>query len=183
MLNISGNSYAASPPVPPGGVALPGLTNMPEGGQQFRWTPRLVKQNRKWREKRSTCERPRTYDKFYQKTPGNFTDPQTDSAVSVCDSEEEEEEKMEKKRRITRRQSMHDKTLTERDIKHLERHLSMKRTIRKKIMRDLQQAGMEDDGKDDKLGGLKCYEQLGHSENILDLLRDSEDSGVASPIR
>ena len=25
-----------------------------------------------WREGRSQCERPRTYDKFYQKTPGNF---------------------------------------------------------------------------------------------------------------
>ena len=34
----------------------------------------------------------------------------------------------------------YSKTLTEHDIKHIERHLSMKRTIRKKIMRDLQQA-------------------------------------------
>ena len=156
---------------------------MPEGSQQFRWTPRLVKQNRKWRERRSTCERPRTYDKFYQKTPGNFTDPQTDSAVSVCSSEDEEEEKKDKRRRTTRRQSMHDKTLTEQDIKHLERHLSMKRTIRKKIMRDLQQAGVEDGGKDDRIGRLKCDKQTGQSENILDMLRDSEDSGVASPTR
>ena len=30
------------------------------------------RQNAKWREGRSQCERPRTYDKFYQKTPGNF---------------------------------------------------------------------------------------------------------------
>lgn len=30
------------------------------------------------------------------------------------------------------------------DVKHLERHLSMKKTIRKKIMRDLQQAFVED---------------------------------------
>ena len=34
----------------------------------------------------------------------------------------------------------YSKTLTEHDIEHIERHLSMKRTIRKKIMRDLQQA-------------------------------------------
>lgn len=32
----------------------------------------------------------------------------------------------------------------EEDVKHLERHLSMKKTIRKKIMRDLQQAFVED---------------------------------------
>ena len=60
----------------------------------------------KWREGRTDeGERPRTYDKFYQvsfihdycfvfqdikcncrfqKTPGNFQEPGTDSAVSVC---------------------------------------------------------------------------------------------------
>ncbi|XP_055385068.1 GATA zinc finger domain-containing protein 14-like [Condylostylus longicornis] len=36
------------------------------------------------------------------------------------------------------------KTLTSGDVKTLERHLSMKKTIRKKIMRDLQQAFVED---------------------------------------
>ena len=36
-------------------------------------------------------ERSQTYDKFYQKTPGNFLEPQTDSAVSVCSSENEEQ--------------------------------------------------------------------------------------------
>merc|ERR1719192_3188402 len=29
-------------------------------------------QGSKWAARRSSCERPRTYDKFYQKTPGNF---------------------------------------------------------------------------------------------------------------
>ncbi|KAH0550455.1 uncharacterized protein LOC123260633 [Cotesia glomerata] len=38
----------------------------------------------------------------------------------------------------------YSKILTERDVKHLEQHLSMKKTIRKKIMRDLQQAFVED---------------------------------------
>lgn len=38
----------------------------------------------------SVCDRPRTYDKFYQRTPGNFFDPtHVDSAISVCSSEEE----------------------------------------------------------------------------------------------
>ena len=36
-------------------------------------------------------ERSQTYDKFYQKTPGNFLEPQTDSAVSVCSSDNEEQ--------------------------------------------------------------------------------------------
>lgn len=36
------------------------------------------------------------------------------------------------------------KTLTSGDVKTLERHLSMKKTIRKKIMRDLQQAFVDD---------------------------------------
>ena len=39
---------------------------------QYCWSARLAEQDSKWREGRSQCERPRTYDKFYQKTPGNF---------------------------------------------------------------------------------------------------------------
>ena len=35
-------------------------------------------------------ERPQTYDKFYQKTLENFRELQTDSAVSICSSENEE---------------------------------------------------------------------------------------------
>merc|ERR1712051_168527 len=47
--------------------------------------------------------------------------------------------------RAGRRDEVHySKPLTEHDIKHIERHLSMKRTIRKKIMRDLQQAFVQD---------------------------------------
>ena len=56
----------------------------------------------------SACDRPRTYDRFYQKTPGNFHDPtatpcnhskshsgvtETDSAISVCSSEEDKKTK------------------------------------------------------------------------------------------
>ena len=73
-------------------------------------------------------------------------DPQTDSAVSMCSSDNEyskdkdkhseDKEKDKKKRRGRRildktlKERRSSKTLTEQDIKHIERHLSMKRTIR-----------------------------------------------------
>jgi len=182
-----GNSYV--PSTPQGGIPLPGLASRVED-KQYSWTPRLDKQNTKWREGRSPCERPRTYDKFYKKTPGNFQEPQTDSAVSLCSSENEEQrvlkEKDKKKRRGRKtsdanlsKDSRSSKTLTEQDIKHIERHLSMKRTIRKKTMRDLQQAFVKDPEDNDNLTNL-----LGQSEpNILDMLRDSQDSGNGSPVR
>ena len=79
------------------------------------------------------------------------------------------------------------KTLTEQDIKHIERHLSMKRTIRKKIMRDLQSTFVL--GPTDYILPLPCHkddvDKLGYSSesNILDMLRDSQDSGHDSPHR
>jgi len=187
-----GNSYV--PPTPKGGIALPGLTTRVED-KQYSWTPRLNKQNTKWREGRSPCERPRTYDKFYQKTPLNYQEPQTDSAVSLCSSENEEQRvsmEKEKKKRIGKRtceknltkDSRNCKTLTEQDIKHIERHLSMKRTIRKKIMRDLQQAFVKDPTSQMEVAKDNQINVLGQSEpNILDMLRDSQDSGNATPVR
>lgn len=189
---------------PRGGVALPGLTKAKE---VYSWTPRLAQQIHKWREGRTDeGERPRTYDKFYQKTPGNFQEPGTDSAVSVCSSENEEKKVEDKKRRrkgrAGRKEEVHySKTLTEHDIKHIERHLSMKRTIRKKIMRDLQQAFVQDPAELSKNSVGKSKREInlqslntgpaakvyGQSEpNILDMLRDSsDDSGTGgwSPIR
>lgn len=44
----------------------------------------------------------------------------------------------------SRKKRDNHKTLTSADVKTLERHLSMKKTIRKKIMRDLQQAFVDD---------------------------------------
>lgn len=44
----------------------------------------------------------------------------------------------------SRKKRDNNKTLTSGDVKTLERHLSMKKTIRKKIMRDLQQAFVDD---------------------------------------
>jgi len=173
---------------------LPGLVTRVED-KQYSWTPRLDKQNNKWREGRSPCERPRTYDKFYQKTPLNYQEPQTDSAVSVCSSENEEHrvamEKDKKKKRgrksiekNLKKDARNSKTLTEQDIKHIERHLSMKRTIRKKIMRDLQQAFVKDPTSQIEVVKDSQINVLGQSEpNILDMLRDSQDSGNATPVR
>lgn len=77
----------------------------------------------------------------------SVTSAGNDSAVSVGSTSEDEIPKSnssnkKKKQRNSRRDN--SRTLTERDVKHLERHLSMKKTIRKKIMRDLQQAFVED---------------------------------------
>ncbi|XP_066600819.1 uncharacterized protein [Prorops nasuta] len=72
-----------------------------------------------------------------EKAPGH------DSAVSVGSTSGEEESPRHSKKKKSRRRD-NSKTLTESDVKHLERHLSMKKTIRKKIMRDLQQAFVED---------------------------------------
>ena len=72
-----------------------------------------------------------------EKAPGH------DSAISVGSTSGEEESPKNNKKKKSRRRD-NSKTLTESDVKHLERHLSMKKTIRKKIMRDLQQAFVED---------------------------------------
>ena len=69
MYSFLGQPYV--PSTPKGGIALPGLVTVRDE-TKYCWSERLNKQNDKWREGRSHCERPRTYDKFYQKTPGNF---------------------------------------------------------------------------------------------------------------
>ena len=75
-----------------------------------------------------------------------------------------------------------NRTLTERDVKQLERHLSMKRTIRKKIMSDLQHAFVRRPDRDGiEIQSLDVQGAL--QPNVLDLLRDSEDSGLDSPTR
>lgn len=89
----------------------------------------------------------------------------TDSAISVGSASEEElvpqsqqqqqqpplvtgngkgTTKKKRHRNGGSRSSCKGPSTVEDDVKHLERHLSMKKTIRKKIMRDLQQAFVED---------------------------------------
>lgn len=183
-------------------MALPGLSNGRDD-HASRWVPRYEEQLHKWQDRSSPCERPRTYDRFYQKVPGNYKEPAlTDSAISVCSSEENElaladtkkKRKTKKSERHSRQELHYSKTLTEHDVRHLERHLSMKRTIRKKIMRDLQQAFVQDPREFTKvtrrreinMKSLNFDRKTGHGQsepNFLDMLRDSDDSGHGSPTR
>lgn len=97
------------------------------------------------------------------------------------------------------------KTLTDKDIHHLERHLSMKKTIRKQISRNLAQAFVEDPNavKSDILSNrsaatsqqqpdkssnrsftLTRAKVTKSEQNVLDMLRDTRDdqqSDFASP--
>ena len=143
----------------------------------------------------SVCDRPRTYDKFYQKLPGNYCNgsKHPDRATSVCSSEEETDgtdRTRTKDKRKKKRAKDVSRTITERDVRHLERHLSMKKTIRKKIMRDLQQAFVDDPAKFQtdppenpiNLNSLN-FDPKNHNptdQKFLDLLRDSDDSGNGS---
>ncbi|KAG8197054.1 hypothetical protein JTE90_004323 [Oedothorax gibbosus] len=92
-----------------------------------------------------------------------------------------------------------NRTLTERDIRHLERHLSMKKTIRKQISRNLHQAFVDDPDfvlndttlipvapkstrkEVDRTFTLTRAKVSKSEQNVLDLLKDNEpDSGHCS---
>ncbi|XP_055950009.1 uncharacterized protein LOC129984209 [Argiope bruennichi] len=91
-----------------------------------------------------------------------------------------------------------NRTLTERDIRHLERHLSMKKTIRKQISRNLTQAFVDDPElvltdttnpttkssnkvSSDRTFTLTRAKVSKSEQNVLDLLKDNEpDSGHCS---
>lgn len=166
-------------------------TNPNNWSYHHNWNVRSQEMLHKWSDRTSPCDRPRTYDKFYAKLPGNFIDPRcnlTKSHGSLCSSEAElegvdhEEAKKRKKRKRNRKYS---RTVTERDVRHLERHLSMKKTIRKKIMRDLQQAFVNDNVTDN----LDCNRlnfdpkkrtEGGNDAKLLDLLKQEEDSGLGT---
>lgn len=87
------------------------------------------------------------------------------------------------------------KTLTERDIKHLERHLSMKKTIRKQISRNLAQAFVEDpqilearasSKSTDRSVTLTRAKMAKSEQTFLDMLKNRQedtDSGHSSPSR
>ncbi|XP_076334427.1 uncharacterized protein LOC143238245 [Tachypleus tridentatus] len=96
------------------------------------------------------------------------------------------------------------KTLTDKDIRHLERHLSMKKTIRKQISRNLAQAFVEDpiavQSDSPSSGSASADQPSGKAtnrsftltrakvtkseQNVLDMLRETRDnpqSGHSSP--
>jgi len=142
----------------------------------------------------SPCDRPRTYDKFYHKLPGNFgyDDNKAEKNKMLCSSDVEaaEQENLQnfqncnnvrkKKRRKKRDERNYSRTITEREVRHLDRHLSMKKTIRKKIMRDLQQAFVvKDEPTPDTLDRINFdpSKKATNDSKLLDLLKCPDDSG------
>merc|ERR1712242_21727 len=82
---------------------------------------------------------------------GNTTQNHTANGCSseedipkVCTGGGSQRSRRKKKRRGSEK-LQYSRTITEKDVRSIERHLSMKKTIRKKIMRDLQQAFAEGD--------------------------------------
>lgn len=148
------------------------------------WNARSQEMLHKWSDRSSPCDRPRTYDKFYAKLPGNFIDPRTKSHGSLCSSDAELEPDEVKKRKKRKRNRKYSRTITERDVRHLERHLSMKKTIRKKIMRDLQQAFVNDNESPDNLDcnrlNFDPKKKAVNDAKLLDLLKQEEDSGLCT---
>jgi len=130
-------------------------------GLHVNWTSYDHGMLQKWCDRSSVCDRPRTYDKFYKKGPSNFQGgigekgpALNDHSTTACSSEEDipkvssgggsQRSKRKKKRRGSEK-LQYSRTITEKDVRSIERHLSMKKTIRKKIMRDLQQAFVDGD--------------------------------------
>lgn len=148
----------------------------------------------RWCDRSSPCDRPRTYDKFYHKLPGNYIDPSFSGGhghKSLCSSDADEpdltassEDKRKKKRR-RKSERKYSRTITERDVRHLDRHLSMKKTIRKKIMRDLQQAFVQDNQSPEQMQDLNRLnfdpkKKADNDAKLLDLLKNpsNEDTVV-----
>ena len=160
----------------------------------------------------SVCERPRTYDKFYRKGPSNFQggigekSHQSNNGTNGCSSEEDKEDiprvsgggsqrARRKKKRRGSEKLQYSRTITEKDVRSIERHLSMKKTIRKKIMRDLQQAFVDGDPneisanaeainteqqyeKDLKTINIATKQNSKSDPNFLDMLRGDESNNA-----
>ena len=95
----------------------------------------------------SICDRPRTYDKFYQRGPSNYYDPSRPPDSLGCSSDTEDaldgphipsvdgtssQRCLRRKRKKGGKNSglQYSRTITENDVRTIERHLSMKKTIR-----------------------------------------------------
>jgi len=135
----------------------------------------------------------------------------SDSAISGSSDEDEreicrifdylnEEDKGRGKGRRPGEASGHGKDKPGGDIQHIERHLSMKKTLRKKMMRDLKQAFVDDPNEfrqdptsmPDEQRNLINIESMHMSSDrtqqsaensFLGMLKDEPDSGHGSPIR
>ena len=133
-------------------------------------------------------------DEHHQSTTDSAVGSSEDEAIrrrrrsTSADSEAAAIDRKQARRRGRGRRGLqYSRTVTERDVRHLDRHLSMKKTIRKKIMRALQQAFVDDpprllDHKDQVSldDVLKFEPPRGDEQRLLDLLRDSDDSGHGS---
>ena len=134
----------------------------------------------------------------------------SDSAISGSSDEDEREicrifdylNEEDKTRGKTRRGSatgarQKDKT-TGGEIQHIERHLSMKKTLRKKMMRDLKQAFVDDPNEfrqdptsipDEQRNLINIQnmhispDKASGENNFLGMLKDEPDSGHGSPTR
>eukprot|EP00096_Caligus_rogercresseyi_P012760 TRINITY_DN5453_c0_g1_i1.p1 TRINITY_DN5453_c0_g1~~TRINITY_DN5453_c0_g1_i1.p1 ORF type:complete len:256 (-),score=81.82 TRINITY_DN5453_c0_g1_i1:146-913(-) len=147
----------------------------------------------KWCDRSSVIDRPRTYDKLYYRLPWTYSgESHSTPSGGENDDLDKNPSSSSKKTSSTfskkkKKELNYSRTVTERDVKQLERHLSMKKTIRKKIMRDLAQAFVPDPDELAKNNEIKMQDALRfeevspeRSDKLLDLLRDSsDDSGVA----
>lgn len=82
---------------------------------------------------------PHIRDIFSPASAGNVQQPHDSAVCTSC-----EDECPQVSEEVRRRKSGRSRPRQETDLKYLERHLSMKKTIRKKMMRDLQQAFVAD---------------------------------------
>ena len=104
---------------------------------------------------------------------------------NICDEKRDRRGRKVKRglsERRARGEGNYNRTLTQRDVKQLERHLSMKRTIRKKIMRDLQQAAVEGEEKEE-IGFKSLKDEEDSEPNVLDRLREEDGCRQGALIR
>ncbi|XP_073977097.1 uncharacterized protein [Rhodnius prolixus] len=129
---------------------------------------------------------PHIRDIFSPASAGNVQQPHDSAVCTSC-----EDECPQVSEEVRRRKSGRSRPRQETDLKYLERHLSMKKTIRKKMMRDLQQAFVADP-EIAKEGDLNSLTFTGRKkEGFLDFLRtggkankdEDVDSGRGSPTR
>ena len=62
----------------------------PQQNFHLNWSSKSQDLLHKWCDRSSPCDRPRTYDKFYHKLPGNFIDPSNSTTKSLCSSDADE---------------------------------------------------------------------------------------------
>ncbi|CAL1289282.1 unnamed protein product [Larinioides sclopetarius] len=160
-------------------------------------TQDLCQYDKSPRSKKKTKEPPTDYYEKHELVNKNSSSPKK----NVYDLGKENVKSKEESRKSNRNGNYNtytSKTLTERDMRHLERHLSMKKTIRKQISRNLAQAFLDnpdifepedykpDNHKNDhKLPALAGDTNIEKPEqNVLDLLKisiEDRDSGHSSP--